>query len=135
MYFFPFFPSQCEFKHILDLEIRIATMCLFRNGDITGKCRSQHSLQPRPQCFPDASIAWQRPVEALLIPVCQLSCSQRCRPGGISRLCGGVGPHRPRSDPGSSCSCGTSLLSLLTCDMTQLGPRCLDQLSRVLTFR
>lgn len=69
--FSPFFPSQCEFKQILDLEIRLrmAMMCLFRNGDITGKCHSQHGFQPRPQFFPDAYIAWRRPLEALQILV------------------------------------------------------------------
>ena len=42
----PFFPNQCEFKKILDLEIRLRTamMYLFRKGDITGKCHSKHSF-------------------------------------------------------------------------------------------
>ena len=42
----PFFPNQCEFEQILDLEIRLRTamMCLCRKGDITGKCRSKHGF-------------------------------------------------------------------------------------------
>lgn len=64
-----FFPSQCEFEQILDLEIRLRTamMCLFRKGEITGKWPSKRDFQPRPQFFPDAYIAWQRPVGGLLI--------------------------------------------------------------------